>query len=856
MSSHLTDKSLLLAEGHTGVRLAARRAFATAETPARFPPDRTVRVTQLTVSLTLDPATPGFTATARLALALHPGASGQARLDLGAVTVTAVEDETGAPLAWSHHEDTLHVDALGDSGAATIVVHYTGDPPRGLYRTGPTAAEPDRPPMAWTQCQDVDGHHLFPCIDHPSHKQPITLHATVPTGLEVVGNGALVEKTEVRPGWTRWTWTETRPIPAYLFTMVVGPMVVVADETVAGAGPGGADVPVRYLAPAGTDPALLRPNLGKTPAMIAFCVERLGVPYPYPRYDQVIVHDFIFGGMENAGATTLTDVALLPPAARLDGDMDDLVIHELAHQWFGDLVTCEDWSQAWLNEGWATYMQYVWAAPDKGEDDALYDLLSTMDNYMGEYSGRYRRALVEGRYDAPIDLFDRHLYEKGGLVLHTLRGQLGETAFWGGVRDYLQTHSDGGAHTRDFQRALEASSGRSLERFFSEWVTGVGHPELKLQLSWAGGTLTVHASQTQSGDRVAAAFALSLPLFIEHADGTVEEQSLSLGRRSQALALSVAARPRRVGVDPRLTALAALTIEAPDDWLVASLARDEAVVGRIRAARALAKKRGPTVVPALVACLEGDDHWSVRAAAADALARIGGPRAVAALVAATAVDCPRTRAQVVAALGRCRAPAAREALAALDAAAEVSLRVRAEWAAALGRSRHPSAVARLAPLVTTDSWSSLLARKALEGLGQTADPAAWAPISAAAAADQLGRVRAAAASAAGSLAGLCPPLRPAARELLLDLLADGGFRVRLAAISALGSLGDNGARGALAAVAQSDPDARTRATATAALRTLDAAGSGASVDGIRDELRRLHDRNDALIDRLARIESP
>jgi aminopeptidase N len=855
MSQHLTDKSLLLAEGSSGVRLLASRAFATDQTPAQWPPGATVRVEQLELDIALDPREPGFSATARLTLRLHSSTEGRARLDLGAVEVAGVTGADGQDLAWSHHEEGLHLRGLPVGQSVQVSVRYSGAPPRALYRTGPTAAEPDRPWMMWTQCQDVDGHHLFPCIDHPSHKQPVRVSATVPTGMEVVGNGALVSVVELDGGMSQWTWSEPRPIPAYLFTLVVGPMVVVEDATAGGAGPGGADVPVRYLAPAGTDPGLLLPNLGKTPAMIHFLAQRLGQPYPYPRYDQVVVHDFIFGGMENAGATTLTDLALLPETARLDGDMDDLVVHELAHQWFGDLVTCEDWSQAWLNEGWATYIQYVWAVEDKGEDDALADLYTTLQNYMGEFSSRYQRALVEGRYRAPIDLFDRHLYEKGGLVLHTLRGALGEDAFWSGVSAYLGAHGDDCAHTRDFQRALEASSGRSLERFFSQWVHGVGHPALTLALSWSGGLLHLKATQTQSGDRIAAAFAFTLPIVVEHADGSTTSHSFSVTARHQALTLPCEERPVRVAMDAGLAVLLALKLEAPEDWVCASLARDEGLVGRVRAAETLARTRGARAVPALVDCLNGGDHWAVRGAAASALATIGGERAVQALASSLSTGCHRTRTAVITALGSSRAAAAREALGAYDAAADPSLRARGAWAAAVGAARVPGAIERLCPLLASSSWGDLLARKALEGLGACGDPDAWPLIAAAASPEQLPRRRAAAASAAGVLASARRELVPAAHRLLAELATEAGFRTRLAAVSALGQLGDPRARATLTALAQHDPDARLRSTAEAAVRRLDGLRGGQELDGIRTELKRLHDRNDALVDEIAKLQA-
>ena len=157
------------------------------------------------------------------------------------------------------------------------------------------------------------------------------------------------------------------------------------------------------------------------------------MPYPWNKYAQVVVSDFIFGGMENTTATTMYEHILLDERAAIDITSDDLIAHELAHQWFGDYVTCRDWSEGWLNEGFATFFEHVWREKHLGRDEYDYGLKADLDAYLGEAHGRYRRPIVCQDYDAPLDLFDRHLYEKGGLVLHALRVELGDALFWKGV---------------------------------------------------------------------------------------------------------------------------------------------------------------------------------------------------------------------------------------------------------------------------------------------------------------------------------------------------------------------------------------------------------------------------------------
>src|SRR5262249_46134674 len=235
----------------------------------------------------------------------------------------------------------------------------------------------------------------------------------------------------------------------------------------------------------------------RTPEMIRRFGELIGVKYPWNKYAQVVVSDFIFGGMENTTATTMYEHILLDERAAIDVTSDDLIAHELAHQWFGDLVTCRDWSHGWLNEGFATFMEHIDRESHLGRDEYDHGLRGDAEAYSAEARGRYRRPIVCQDYEAPIDIFDRHLYEKGACVLHMLRRELGDALFFGGVRAYLTRHQKGVVETRDLMRALEEVSGRSLERFFEQWVYRPGHPELEIKVEHEGEVATVSVKQTQ-----------------------------------------------------------------------------------------------------------------------------------------------------------------------------------------------------------------------------------------------------------------------------------------------------------------------------------------------------------------------
>ena len=242
-------------------------------------------------------------------------------------------------------------------------------------------------------------------------------------------------------------------------------------------------IPVVYYCEQGREDDARR-GFGKTAKALKFFSEKTGVRYPYPRYAQVAVAEYP-GGMEHTTCTTQTDACLIDKRAALDHDLDLLVAHELAHQWFGDLVTCAEWPHAWLNEGFATYFEVLFQEHDKGRDEAEYELLGNARVYFDEESRRYRRAIVCRTYIDPWTIFDRHLYEKGSWVLHMLRHELGDELWWKAIGHYLQQASrlvraDAGPRRRRSRRP----PGRNMQGFFDQWVYRAGHPALRARWSY------------------------------------------------------------------------------------------------------------------------------------------------------------------------------------------------------------------------------------------------------------------------------------------------------------------------------------------------------------------------------------
>ncbi|NOY24991.1 MAG: hypothetical protein GXP62_03875, partial [Oligoflexia bacterium] len=763
----------------------------------------------------------------------------------------------------------------------TVVVRYHGQPVRGLYFTGPTPAHPKRQPMAWTQCQDQDGHFIFPCLDQPGVKHPwrvtVRVDASDSALWTVVGNGRLA----ARDGAT-WVWDQPEPIPAYLLTVVVGRLRVVDDGEVDGK-------PVRYLVPeldtAGepADEAQVRRIFGRTPAMVAWLGERLGVAYPWPRYDQVIVHDFIFGGMENVAATTLTDVMLTDDRAAMDNDHDNLVVHELMHQWFGDLVTCQDWSQGWLNEGWATFSEQIWKVHAMGADEGDLHAWSALGNYLQEAGSRYSRAIVSYRYREPIDVFDRHLYEKGSLVLRTLRAELGDTAFWAGTRAYLLANAHRPVHTRDFQRSMEETSGRNLDRFFRQWVWGAGHPTLKVKLSHSDGLLSIQVDQQQTAGPVAEdteqiiadAFAFGLPVTVVHGDQRVCHR-LPVTRRSAGFTLPCAKPPDRVEIDPRLTVLADISVDAPRAWLASSLVADGGIVGRIRAARGLARDGSPVAIRTLCEALEGDAFWGLKVELAALLGKHGGPEARSALLAALGDPLPRVRRAAVDAVAGLRHPDVVAALVAIGRDGDDSYLVEGAALAALGGvvaqadihdpaldpsqgsawaddGVQPDAiVALLRDALGRDSWTDVLCQRALEGLSRTRRASVLDALVEHTGARFSERVQAAAVAGLGRLAEAVSETRRPAVDRLVELARAGSWRVRYFALSALGVARDPRAMGVLNEIHDTALEGRLRRTAWESSQRLSQTSTDpvgnlrAELEKLREEGRQLRTRLDVL----------
>ncbi|HEY3254260.1 MAG TPA: M1 family aminopeptidase, partial [Polyangiaceae bacterium] len=701
---------------------SAGSPFALAGTERKYERSRPFAIPHLALDLALDFETKSVSGSATLDFERVAANAAQLLLDAVGFEIRSVRLNTGKGFlntSFDYDGDTLTVHGLAGVDAGKVEIGYRATPRRGMYFLEPDAKVKHRPKQVWTQCQDEDARHFIPCHDKPHVKMTTELRVSVPNGFVALSNGELIDSQTPAASKKPWTYhfRLDKPHPSYLLTLVAGNFTII-DDRPADLGKS-LQIPVRYYVPPARKKDTAR-SFGETPRMIELFSRLTGVPFPWQRYSQIVVSDFIFGGMENTTATTMYEHVLLDERAVLDITSNDLVAHELAHQWFGDFVTCRDWSHAWLNEGFATFMEHVEREDRLGRDEYDYGVSSDNDTYLHEASARYSRPIVCRDYAEPIDLFDRHLYEKGGLVLHMLRRELGDLAFWAGVRAYLEAHAYGVVETNDLQRALEKVSGRSLERFFDSWVYRPGHPELKVKVSWDDGLLSIAVKQAQKlGDT--AEFHFELEVEVGTRAGGVSQHKKAVSSASDTFVIQLAERPAFVAFDPDLRVVGDLTFDAPSDMLRAQLTSATRAISRARAAEALSRRDDPQAIAALAKCLSSKtEAWMVRAEAARALGKIRSDEAFSALAAQAGTESPKVRRAVAAALGNFKTAEAAKVLE-KRAKSDPSYLVEAESVRSLGRTRQAEMLQVIVPLLDRPSWAEVSRAGALDALGALRD---------------------------------------------------------------------------------------------------------------------------------------
>jgi aminopeptidase N len=561
-------------------------------------------------------------------------------------------------------------------------------------------------------------------------------------------------------------------------------------------------VPVTYYAPKGRGDRLPI-NYGRTPAMMELFSKKFGVDYPWEKYAQVMVDDFVAGGMENSSATTNNSSSLVHPklAPEYFTGEDDLISHELGHQWFGDLVTCKDWGDVWLNEGFATFLEAVWTEAHFGKDQADYERWTNAREWF-ESNSLWNKPIVRHDFDDSSE-FDGNAYNKAGWVLYMLRHQIGEDAFYRGVKRYLEVNRGKNVVTADLAKAIEEATHSNVDQFFSQWLYGAGGPKLDLSYTYDGEKhqVTLTVKQIQKIEGRVGLFRIPIEVGITTASGP-KLYNVIVSKEKQTYSLPAESAPLMVLFDKGGHVLKSAEFhKEKKEWLY-QLKNAADLADRADAVGALGKmKNDEEVVAALGETLRNDKAWGIRANAADTLGQLGSASASKLLLAALdSHDGPWVRSRVVGALGNFKDDAAVAAKLNSVAKQDDSYRARATALQAIGRLKAPNAFAVLDAAVAADSPDGFLRNAALRSLGALGDDKAvplllqWSapgkPIdSRTAAINSLGRLQKDNMDITKQLAAY---------------LTESHFPVRMAAIYALGGRGDATAIPALEALLKCD----------------------------------------------------
>ena len=424
---------------------------------------------------------------------------------------------------------------------------------RGLYFVNADGSRDDVPMQIWTQGETSSNSRWFPTIDAPNQRCTQEMYITVDDRFTTLSNGRLVTSRNNPDGTRTDYWRMDQAHAPYLFMMAVGEFSIVREQV--------GDLEFEYY----VEPEYERYALdifGRTPTMTAFFSDLLGYPYPWPKYAQVVVRDFVSGAMENTSASVYMEDVQVNRRSLIDSDWDDIIAHELFHQWFGNLVTCESWSNLVLNEGFATYAEYLWKHHYRGVEEADYKLYEEWLDYYDE-SVEKKTDLVRFHYDDEDDLFDSHSYAKGALVLHMLRREVGDEAFFESVRYYLRKHAFSDVEIHHLRLAFEEVTGRDLNWFFNQWFLASGHPELEFEDEYDSSTGLYRLSVRQAQDTHRyPVYRLKIPVDL-WVEGNLHRNAMEVEGLEAAIEWQLPAAPELVAIDPEGVMVAEYTFERP-----------------------------------------------------------------------------------------------------------------------------------------------------------------------------------------------------------------------------------------------------------------------------------------------------
>ncbi|MEM2856045.1 MAG: M1 family aminopeptidase [Candidatus Nitrosocaldaceae archaeon] len=733
-------------------------------------------------------------------------------LDAAELNIRSIKGRGNIDFKMLNDKLYIYIDALDSGRELTLEITYDAKPRRGLYFIKADESYKEKNIQVWTQGEATDSKYWFVTFDHPDIKFTSEIIAKVPKQFIAISNGKLIKSEEVDDKRV-YHWLEENPHSAYITSLVIGEFVKI-EEWYKG-------IELAYYIPKNRkDNAML--SFRNTKDMLEFFEEYTGTKYPYSKYSQVVVEDFIYGGMENINTTTLTMDTLHDEKASRDFTSDHLISHELAHQWFGDLVTCRDWQHIWLNEGFATYFEALYWEKSRGRDEFNYYMLQIAEEYFEEASKRYKRAIVTNIYKNPDELFDRHTYEKGACILHMIRKSIGDINFRKVIKSYIEKFRLKSVESDDFRRCIE-EYGYSMQQFFDQWLRTPGHPELRVELNPDIPTIKI----IQMQEDTIFTFPLDIKVFTINGkvyNYTIEVNSketlftfpLSIENEIKSKEFTLYPTTKHeeiayISIDDENKILKKLDLNIPKQMLIELLKKGN-IIERFYAANSIVRYTSSDVVDALKSVMMSNVFWGVAVECAKALGKIKSDDSYKALIEGLRIEHPKVRRAIVKSLGEFKKKESIDILVKILYNDNESYFVQAEAALAVGKIKEKSVLTHLTHALNMRSFNEIIASNALLGIAESKDDEMLEIIIEKSKYGEHHKIREAATLALSKYAD-----KDKAYNRLVELLNDRWFKVRINAIKALEEAKIEKALSVLEDVANKDLEPRVRRVAEEAI---------------------------------------
>ncbi|MFC1760756.1 M1 family aminopeptidase [Planctomycetota bacterium] len=760
-------------------------ATGRAEVPQRkYAPDRDVDILHVKIDVTPDFA--NKTVAGQTEILFVPMVRPLTELRLDAEELTVMDIQSNATIARTSATDeaiTIIFDpAISPGVKASVTIQHEAEPEAGLYFRTPDMGYAEENIHLFTQGESHEARHWFPNYDYPNERFTSEVICRVPPSMTVLSNGRLISETTDSPtGLKAVHWHQEKPHVNYLIALAAGNFKSIEATY--------KDIPLAFYTP-NSYIDLAANSFDGTVDMMGFFEQEIGVPYPWHKYYQVAVDDFVAGGMENTSLTILTHRTLFESNTEQIDSSTSLVAHELAHMWFGDYLTCKDWTNLWLNEGFATYYENLYLGHKHGRSEFLYSTYRDVRQIVRPRKNE--KPIYHRTYEDSMEQFDYRAYAKGGWVLHMLRSQLGDDLFRKCVQTYVERFALGIVETADLQAVFEELSGRSLDRFFDQWVYYAGFPELKITYQWLAkeGLAKLSVKQTQTVDDQHLLF--DVPGKIRFLVGAkAVDRMIKIDEVEQDFYFGLAAEPTIVRFDPDYTVLADIEFKKPKAMLYEQLLADNDVIGQLLAVKALEEKDDKKTVANLKQTLNHADFYGIRIQVVDALGEIHTDEAFQALADSLHQADARVRLRVVNGIGKFYRSEALNILSEVVTQEQNPMIVAAALRH-LGRYHSDVSREQLLNALNSPSFRNRIADAAVDALRKLGDPSLVAPLQKAITEHEGRFLTGDLGDALDTLALLASDLddKSDVRQFITPYVNHSSKGIQVAAIGALGSLQD------------------------------------------------------------------